>query len=38
LSDLGATNRVITAIVLQDATGNAQPTYYLDDMQFASGN
>jgi hypothetical protein len=36
LADLGATNQVITAIVLQDTTGNAQPTYYVDDMQFAA--
>jgi chitinase len=35
LADLGATNRVITAIVLQDTTGNAQSTYYVDDLQFA---
>ncbi len=38
LADLGAANRVITAIVLQDTTGRAQPAYYVDDVQFAAGN
>ncbi len=38
LSDLGATSRVITAIVLQDTTGGPQPTFYLDDVLFAGGS
>lgn len=38
LADLGASSRVITAIVLQDTTGSAQPYYYIDDVQFVRGN
>ena len=34
LSDLGASHRVLTALVLQDNTGSSQPAFYVDDMQF----
>jgi hypothetical protein len=34
LSDIGASNRVLTALVLQDNTGSSQPAFYVDDMQF----
>lgn len=34
LSDFKAMNNVLSAIVLQDLTGGAQPAFYLDDIQF----
>jgi hypothetical protein len=38
LSDLNATNRVVTGLVVQDMLGAPQPTYYLDDIQLTGSN
>ncbi|RME72071.1 MAG: hypothetical protein D6784_14055 [Chloroflexi bacterium] len=35
LSSLGLTNRLITGLVWQDASGSGQPTFYLDDIRFS---
>ncbi|MBI4202207.1 MAG: hypothetical protein HY532_03720 [Chloroflexi bacterium] len=37
LSALGASNTTITGVQLQDNTGAAQPTYYLDRLRFVGG-
>ena len=34
LTDLGAANMTITRVQLQEGSGTAQPTYYVDDMRF----
>ncbi|MBI4317739.1 MAG: hypothetical protein HY675_04555, partial [Chloroflexi bacterium] len=38
LSALGAQNTTITRLMLQDISGVAQPTVYIDDVEFYGGN
>jgi hypothetical protein len=36
LSELGATNRPITGLAIQNPFGTAQPTLYIDEVYFSS--
>jgi hypothetical protein len=38
LADLNADGTTVTRIVLQDRSGGAQPTFYVDSLQFASAD
>lgn len=38
LTDLNASNKLVKGIVIQDATGNWQPTVFIDNLKFVSQN